>query len=689
MSYAVCAMSGLGRAGVELQDLVDDADYAASQSINASPSLAFQGTKSRRSDGESMDDQEVLFIKDNVAVHPTQNAQQRINGRLRILKQGGSVVMTWIPYAQRIVNKGGPDSAMNDRLLYTIRAIPLTQIRSIRRHAPPLGWQYIIIVLTSGLAFPPLYFHNGGIKEFLATLKEHVHMVRSVDDANLFLINDISQDPLQKSLTSLELRDVVSTAALSSKDQHVSGAFTNGHQKLIEPVPLKSSTKQEDATVQHNEENKNIPERQRRTRDPARDLSIQVLEKFSLVTKFARDTTAQLFGENRLLGSSDDLEELNSSYRIRRQEDRTAAVKEDAIPLSREQLENRQEATFSMLTSSSDIDTSCTGARLTALGNEEWATYFDHEGRIPKSHALRKRIFYGGIEPGLRCKAWKFLLGHFPYTSTHKQQEELVVKKRKEYMILKAQWQTISEQQTKRFTKFRERKSRIEKDVVRTDRSLEFYAGDDNPNVLLLRDILLTYSFYNFDLGYCQGMSDFLSPILYVVKDESESFWCFASLMEHMAPNFHRDQNGMHSQLLALSKLVQLLDFPLHTYLKQADCLNYFFCFRWLLIQFKREFSYEDVIRLWEALWTNHLTEHLHLYICVALLKAHKKKIIEEEMDFDTLLKFINELSGQIDLELVLRDAEALFLLAGDSGASCIPPGTPPSLQVASHDELL
>lgn len=39
---------------------------------------------------------------------------------------------------------------------------------------------------------------------------------------------------------------------------------------------------------------------------------------------------------------------------------------------------------------------------------------------------------------------------------------------------------------------------------VRTDRVLPFYEGDDNANVTLLRDILVTYSFYNFDLGYCQ-----------------------------------------------------------------------------------------------------------------------------------------------------------------------------------------
>jgi hypothetical protein len=50
-------------------------------------------------------------------------------------------------------------------------------------------------------------------------------------------------------------------------------------------------------------------------------------------------------------------------------------------------------------------------------------------------------------------------------------------------------------------------------------------------------------------------MSDLLSPILYVIQDESEAFWCFAALMERMAPNFHRDQNGMHSQLMAISKV--------------------------------------------------------------------------------------------------------------------------------------
>lgn len=37
-----------------------------------------------------------------------------------------------------------------DRSLYTITAVPFTEVRSIRRHTPALGWQYVIVVLSSG-----------------------------------------------------------------------------------------------------------------------------------------------------------------------------------------------------------------------------------------------------------------------------------------------------------------------------------------------------------------------------------------------------------------------------------------------------------------------------------------------------------------------------------------------------------
>jgi hypothetical protein len=66
----------------------------------------------------------------------------------------------------------------------------------------------------------------------------------------------------------------------------------------------------------------------------------------------------------------------------------------------------------------------------------------------------------------LYTQVWKFLLGYYNFDSTHTMRKALVVKKREEYRVLKSQWQSVSEDQAKRFAKFRERKHRVEKDVV-------------------------------------------------------------------------------------------------------------------------------------------------------------------------------------------------------------------------------
>ncbi|CAL9028062.1 unnamed protein product [Prunus brigantina] len=647
----------------ELHDLSDDADYAASQQHGSASMM--RSDSGKHSSSSEHDGAEVVYLKDNVTIHPTQFASERISGRLRLIKQGSSLFMTWIPY------KGQNSNARlteRDRNLYTIRAVPLTEVRSIRRHTPALGWQYIIVVLSTGLAFPPLYFYNGGVKEFLATIKQHVFIVRSADDANVFLVNDF-QNPLQRTLSSLELPRALSVANGQSTSVSVGETSSDENQERTSGDVYEGSI----SSSQYNE-------RQRqRVHDPARDLSIQVLEKFSLVTKFARETTSQLFRDNHSNGygaierRSNNLSPIDYPQKASNDSNKVP----DKSPVPPDSLEFDK------------VSLVWGKPRQAPLGSDEWKTFLDYEGRIMDSEALRKRIFYGGVEHELRKEVWPFLLGYHAYDSTEAEREYLRAVKKSEFETIKKQWQSISPEQAKRFTKFRERKGLIEKDVVRTDRSLSFYDGDDNPNVNLLRDILLTYSFYNFDLGYCQGMSDLLSPILFVMEDESDTFWCFVSLMERLGPNFNRDQNGMHSQLFAITKLVELLDIPLHNHFTQHDCLNYFFCFRWVLIQFKREFEFDKTMRLWEVLWAHYPSEHLHLYVCVAILKRHRSKIIGEQMDFDTLLKFINELSGHIDLDAVVRDAEALCICAGENGAACIPPGTPPSLPVDDYGLLL
>ncbi|XP_040837512.1 TBC1 domain family member 15 isoform X4 [Ochotona curzoniae] len=282
---------------------------------------------------------------------------------------------------------------------------------------------------------------------------------------------------------------------------------------------------------------------------------------------------------------------------------------------------------------------------------EEWTKNVDSEGRILNglSHALRKQ-------------AWKFLLGYFPWDSTKEERAQLQKQKTDEYFRMKLQWKSVSEEQEKRNSRLRDYRSLIEKDVNRTDRTNKFYEGQDNPGLILLHDILMTYCMYDFDLGYVQGMSDLLSPLLYVMENEVDAFWCFAAYMDQMHHNFEEQMQGMKTQLIQLSTLLRLLDSGFCSYLESQDSGYLYFCFRWLLIRFKREFSFLDILRLWEVMWTELPCKNFHLLLCCAILESEKQQIMEKHYGFNEILKHINELSMKIDVEDILCKAEAISL---------------------------
>ena len=176
-----------------------------------------------------------------------------------------------------------------------------------------------------------------------------------------------------------------------------------------------------------------------------------------------------------------------------------------------------------------------------------------------------------------------------------------------------------------------------------------------------MKDMLITYNEYNVNLGYVQGMSDLLSPLYVVFQDDAIAFCAFCNFMERMERNFLRDQSGMRQQLLTLDQLVQLMLPDLYKHLEKADSTNFFFFFRMLLVWFKREFEWDQILRLWEVLWTDYLSSQFVLFLALALLDKHKEVIMTHLQQFDEVLKYMNDLSMTIDLEDLLVRAEVMF----------------------------
>ena len=215
--------------------------------------------------------------------------------------------------------------------------------------------------------------------------------------------------------------------------------------------------------------------------------------------------------------------------------------------------------------------------RLKPVSKVEWNSKFDSRGLLQITvHEVLDRIFHGGVEPEVRMEAWLFLLNVYPWDTSADERRQLKSTFYDSYIEYKNSWKGNLDKQ-KDDEHWKDQKARIEKDVRRTDRELDIYGGSVNisdqeedgetsasslfinEHLSALRDILFTYNELNSQLGYVQGMSDLLSPLYYVIRDEPLTFWAFARFMEFMERNFVSDLSGMKDQMLTLMELVQFM----------------------------------------------------------------------------------------------------------------------------------
>lgn len=97
----------------------------------------------------------------------------------------------------------------------------------------------------------------------------------------------------------------------------------------------------------------------------------------------------------------------------------------------------------------------------------------------------------------------------------------------------------------------------------------------------------------------------------------------------------------MKEQLHQLHVLLAFAEPELTNYLDKHNSGNMFFCFRWLLVWLKRELSQDDVMRLWEVLWTGLPCQNFHLLICVAILETEKPILMGNNYGFTEILKVL------------------------------------------------
>lgn len=234
----------------------------------------------------------------------------------------------------------------------------------------------------------------------------------------------------------------------------------------------------------------------------------------------------------------------------------------------------------------------------------EFRNYLDSDGHMVKPEEFRLSIYQGGVEHSLRRVVWRHLLNIFPEELSGRERFDYMKKKENEYLVLRDKWRDLfnsgqASEEAKHVA------SLVRKDVMRTDRTHKYYSGtDDNKNLKSLFHLLVTYALTHPEISYCQGMSDLASPLLVVQKEEAQAYLCFCGLMDRLRSNFLYDGKAITTKLQHLTDLVNFYDPVFGDYLKTHGAEDLFFCYRWLLLEMKREFPFDDSMYMLEVMWS-------------------------------------------------------------------------------------
>lgn len=376
------------------------------------------------------------------------------------------------------------------------------------------------------------------------------------------------------------------------------------------------------------------------------------------------------------------------------------------------------------------------------LTQEKWVACFDpEEGRLlDGGEKFIYKVRGGGIQPSVRAQVWPFLLGVYELDSNSAERDVVKFTKHEEYEELRAQCVKAAEtlkkpkpseapsepegdetekgddapsdgaasgtQMPEEEEDFQTWQRIIRLDAVRmnaewipyaeTQASVTFEEAEKLSKEAGLMDddhlepprrhhaarlvlILEAYTMYDPETGYCQGMSDLLSPFVALIDDDYEAFWCFVKFMEFARHNFRVDEVGIRRQLNMVSSIIKASDPQLYQHLGKLGCEDCTFIYRMVVVLMRRELSFEQTLCLWEVMWADWAaidnkrgagdsrrrdrlgppSRDLLLYTIAAAVRKKRRNILQYS-GMDELVRECNGMAGNLDIWELLADAREL-----------------------------
>ncbi|KAI6648897.1 hypothetical protein LOD99_6970 [Oopsacas minuta] len=314
--------------------------------------------------------------------------------------------------------------------------------------------------------------------------------------------------------------------------------------------------------------------------------------------------------------------------------------------------------------------------------------------------------FHSGIISSDRESIWPYLLGVYPLNISPSDKVKLAFKLDSEYTAEKHRWQSNP-------LKSKSILGLIYKDVDRTDRYTPYFSvSNDHPHFIKLFNVSATYiatDVPDYSL-YVQGFTDIVSIFVVIFESESLAYACLKEFMVDQLSILDPKGDAFSARCALLGSLIEILDPAFFRFLEANDASNMLFTYRWFLLNLKREFTFDQSIRVFETViitrllaakpvsifFPNFIPEtkecsiesqiqsmqfpehsnsppgneaHLSeaykdiftLFLSYQLLAMYRREFIKKRLTMPEMCEFFSEASGTHNFEVILKLGKNLF----------------------------
>ncbi|KAF9109233.1 GTPase-activating protein [Mortierella sp. AM989] len=239
------------------------------------------------------------------------------------------------------------------------------------------------------------------------------------------------------------------------------------------------------------------------------------------------------------------------------------------------------------------------------------ALMHDYNGVVKKNPKQLTQMIQKGVPPALRGLIWQLLA-----KSKDAQLEASYAE------LLKATSQ---------------HEKQINRDMSRTFPNHEYFQAEGLGQESMF-NVVKAYSLYDKEVGYCQGLSFVVGPLLLNMPDE-EAFCVLVRMMTsyELRGHYTPEMNMLQLRLFQFEQLMEEIVPMVYRHFQNQGIRSTMYASQWFMTLFAYKFPLDLVFRIYDILFVEGVESILRF--AIALLKANQERILNH--DFETLIEYL------------------------------------------------